>query len=80
MTVAHVFAQADIGHDEQSGQFAFQLAHRTLHNAVFGVGTAGTLVLLWRDTKQDHRRDTGLVRCRRLTHNLIDRQLKHPRH
>ena len=43
VAVAHVFAEANIGDDEQLGAFGFDRADGLLHDAVIGIG-AGSLL------------------------------------
>ena len=43
MAVAHVFAETDIGDDEQIGAFGLDRTNRLLHDAILGVG-AGSLL------------------------------------
>jgi len=54
MPVAHVFAEANVAHQEQAGHFALHRARGLLHDAVFGPGTGGDFVLLVGKAEQDH--------------------------
>ena len=52
MAMAHVFAEADVGNDQQFGQFLFQEPNGFLDDAVSGVGAGGFLVFLVGDAEE----------------------------
>jgi hypothetical protein len=61
MAMGCVFAQADIGDDDQLGQGTLQLAHGALDNAVLRISPGGAGVLGIRNTEQENRRHTEIV-------------------
>ena len=80
MAVAHVFAQAHIGHHQQLRQFLLQQPHRLLHNAVAGKSARRLFILRLGNPEQQNRRHPQRVRLLRFPRRLIRRKLKHPRH
>ncbi len=77
VAVAHVFAQADIGDDEELGTFGLDCADRMLHDAIFGVSAGGGFILFVRDAeKKDGLQAGGLgaggLRCDLAWRELID--------
>ena len=80
MAVAHVFAEADIGHDDQIRQFLFQQSHRLLHDAVAGVGAGGLFILgVGNAEEQDGGHSQG-VRPPGFLGRLVGRELKDAGH
>ena len=57
MAVAGVFAEADVGDDQQLRHGGLDLADGALDDAVGGVGLRANLVLLGGDAEQDHAAD-----------------------
>ena len=80
MPVAHVFAQAHIGHHQQLRQFLLQQPHRLLHNAVAGISAGRLFILRLGNPEQQNRRHPQRVRLLRLPRRLVRRKLEHPRH
>ena len=80
MAVLHVFAQADIGDDEQLGQLLLQQPHGLLDDAVGGVGAGGFGVFAVGNAEQQHGRHAQLVRAGRLAQQFIRRKLEHAGH
>ena len=54
VAVAHEFAEAHVGDDEQAGHARLQRADGALHDAVVGVGLRGALVLVRWDAEKEH--------------------------
>ena len=54
MAVFHVFAQADIGKDQQLRKLPFQQANGALHDAIGSVGTRGAIIFGVRNTEQQY--------------------------
>jgi len=61
VSVAHVFAEAYVGHDDERGELFFQKADGALGDAVFGVGLGGVFVLVRGDSEDEHGADAGGV-------------------
>ena len=71
MAMRSVFAQADVGNDQERGQFFFQQAHGFLHDAVWGVSAAGFVVFFIGNAEQQNRRDAEGVGGGGFAHNFI---------
>ena len=54
VAVAHVFAEADVGDDDELGPALLEAAHGLLHNAVLGVGRAGFFIFFSRNAEEQH--------------------------
>ena len=80
MAVLHVFAQADVGDDQQRRQFLFQQPHGLLDNAVFRVSAGGLRVLFVGNAKEQNRRHAEGVGARRFADDFIRRKLEHAGH
>jgi acylphosphatase len=76
VAVACVFAIADIGEDEQSGNFALDRTNRALNNAVLGGTTGSDFVLLIRNSEQDYAPDAERMDFAALVDNAIDGHLR----
>jgi acylphosphatase len=76
VAVTCVFAIADIGEDEQSGNFALDRTNRALNNAVLGGTTGSDFVLLIRNSEQDYAPDAERMDFAALVDNAIDGHLR----
>ena len=76
----HVFAEADVAHQDQVRNFALHGAGGLLHDAVVGPGSRGDVILLVGKTEENHRRHAQGVNFLRLFHRLIHREVEHARH
>ena len=57
VAVAHVFAEAHVGHHDESGHSpVFSAAHRALHHAVLGVRLRRAFILLRGNAEEQHAR------------------------
>ena len=61
MPVAGVFAIANVGDDQQTGDLAADGADGALHDAIVGVGARSHFVLAFRQAEQDHAADAERV-------------------
>ena len=75
VAVAHVFAETDVGDDQQLGPALFEQAHGLLHNAVFSIGSAGLFVLNGRNAEQDHGREARIHGLGHLLFQLLQAEL-----
>ena len=80
VAVAHVFAKADIGDDEQLGAFGLDRADGLLHDAVFGVGAGSGFVLFVRDAEEEDGLQAGGRRAGGLGGDFVRRELLDARH
>ena len=80
MAMHHVFAQADVGDDQQRRQFLFQQPDGLLHDAVLRISARGLPVLLAGDAEQQNRRNAEGVGAGRFADQFIRRKLKDPGH
>jgi hypothetical protein len=71
MPVAHVFAQADIGDDQQAGQFFLQQPDGLLDDAVARIGAGGPFILARGNAEQQHRGDAGGEGQCRVLHQFV---------
>ena len=76
----HVFAKADVAHQNQPGHFALKSTPSLLHNPVLGPSPGSNFVLLLRQSKQHDRRHSQRMSLLRFLHRLIHRQVAHARH
>ena len=76
----HVFAKANVAHQDQVRHFALQSACGLLHNAVVGPGSSGNIVLLVGKTEENHRGHAQRVNFPRLFYRLVHGKVEHPRH
>lgn len=60
VAVAHVFAEADVGNDEEIGEFLFEEADGLLDDAIFGVGPGGFGVFGFGDAEEEDGADAVL--------------------
>ncbi len=80
MAMRHVFAQAHIAHDDELRDFALDGAGSLLHDSVFRPRARSQFIFLFRQTKQDDRRNSQRMRLPCLVHRLIHREVEHTRH
>ena len=80
MAVFHVFAQADVGDDQQRRQFLFQQPDGLLDNAVLRVSAGGPGVLFVGNAKKQNGRHADGVGARRFADDFIRRKLEHSGH
>src|SRR3954469_9712005 len=80
MPVAHVFAQTNIGHDNELRALRLDRADGLLDDAVFSVRATRRLVLLARNSEEQHGLQSEVVRTLRFAGHFADRKLKNARH
>jgi hypothetical protein len=80
MAVLQVFAQADVGDDQQLGQLPLQQAHGLLDDALGRIGAGGPSVFGVGNAEQQDRRHARFVRPGRLAQHFIGGKLKHAGH
>ncbi len=80
MPVAHVFAQANVRHDDEVPALLFYCTHRLLNHAVLGVRAAGGFVLLARNPEEQYGLQTQIVGPLRFLGRLDDGQLENAGH
>lgn len=80
MSVAHVFAQANVSDRDQPGTFRFDRTHCFLHDAGLGIRATGLLVFLPRNSEEDDRLKSGILRPLRFISNFPKRELIYARH
>ena len=78
--VAHVFAEAHVGHHDELRQFALEPPHGALHHAIFRVGLRRLFIAHHRDAEEDHRAHAGLECTARLVEQRVFVELRHARH
>ena len=79
MSVAHVFTETNVRHDDEPGTLRFDRAHRLLDDAVLSMRAAGRFVLLARNAKEQHRLQTKIVGALRFIGYVCERQLENSR-
>ena len=75
MSVRHVFAEANIAHDDELGDFALDGAGGLLHDSVFRPGAGGDFVLGFGQAEEDdggNAQGGGLARLLSPLHPLKD--------
>ena len=80
VSVRHVFAEADVAHQNQVGDFALHGSGSLLHDAVVGPGSGGDVIFLVGKTEENHRGHAQGVNFLRLFHRFIHRKVEHARH
>jgi len=80
MSVAHVFAEANIRHDDEPGALRLNRSDRLLNDAVFSVRSAGRLVFLARNSKEQDGLQSQVMGALSLVGYLARRPLKNSRH
>jgi hypothetical protein len=80
MAVRHVFAQANVAHEDQAGNFAFDGAGGLLHDAVISPGSGGDLVLFVGQAEQNYRRHAQGMYLLGLGHGFVHRQIEDAGH
>ena len=80
MTVLHVFAQANVGDDEQRRHFFFQQPDGLLDDAIFRISTGSLRVFFVGNAKKQDCRDAVSVGARRFADQFIRRKLKDAGH
>ena len=80
MSMAHVFAEADVSDHNQFRQFGFQQSDRLLNNAAGGVSAAGALILSLRYAKKQDCGNPQRQRSRSFAQKFIRGQLENARH
>ena len=80
VTVAGVFAEADVGDDEQLRHLFLEGGDRHLDDALLVVGAGAGFVLLRRDAEQQHPGDAQLPHLLGFLDQVVDRLLVAARH
>src|SRR2546423_1101265 len=80
MPVAHVFTEANVGHNHELRTIRLDRADCLLHHAVLGIRAAGRFVFHARNSEEQHGLQSGVVRALRLRDNVTGRQLENSRH
>ena len=80
MPVRHVFAEADVAHQNQIWHFALHRASGLLYDAIVGPGSGGDVIFLVGKTEQNHRGHAQRMDLLRLFDRFIHRQVEHARH
>ena len=80
MAVTHVFAKADVGDDDKVRGLLLDRADGVLHDALFGIRSAGLLVFFLRDTEKQNRLQTSVLRVSCFIDNFLERQLENAGH
>ncbi len=80
MAVRHVFAQADVGDDQQFRQFLFEQAHGLLDDAVGGISAGGLGVLGIRDAEQQNGGHAEFMGAGGVADQFIGRKLENAGH
>ena len=80
VTVRHVLAEADVAHDEQVGDGGLDGAGGLLHDAVFGPGSGGNLVLGLRQAEENDGGDAEGVDLAAFLDRLIDGEVEDAGH
>ena len=80
VAVVGVFAQADVGDDEDVGQSSLDGPHGRLDRRLGIVGRRADVVFVIGKTEQQHAADSLASRRLDFTNCLVDRQVEHPGH
>ncbi len=80
VSVRHVFAQANIAHDDEVRNFALDGAGRLLHDSVVRPGAGSNLIFGLGQAEEYDGGNTQRAGLPCLLHGLIHRQIEHPRH
>src|SRR3954451_13761985 len=80
MTMARVFAKADIRHDYEVGTSLLDVSTGFLDDPVLRVRAARFLILLRWDAKEQNRLQPEIARTCRFGHNIVQRELRNSRH
>ena len=80
VSVRHVFAQANIAHDDQVRNFALDGAGGLLHDSVVRPGAGGNFIFALGQAKQYDCGNSQRAGLPRLLHRLIHRKVEDPRH
>ncbi len=80
MAVRHVFAQADIAHQQQAGDLALDGASSLLHNAVVGPGVGGNLVLRLWQSEEDNAGNAERFHFGALLYRFVHRKIEDAGH
>ena len=80
MAMAHVFAQANVGHDNELAAARFDRADGFLDDAVFGVGATGLFVFLPRNSKEQDRLKPQVLGAFCFVRDFAGRELKNAGH
>ena len=80
MAVLHVFAQANVGDDQQRRQFLFQQPHGLLDDAVLRVSAGSLGVLFVGNAEKQDRGNAERMGARRFAHEFIRRKLEDAGH
>ena len=78
--VAHVFAEANVGDDEQVGTFRLDRADCLLHDAILRIGAGSALVLFVRQAEKEDSAEPGLRGADGFAGDLVRRDLLDPGH
>ena len=71
MAVGHVLTQADVAHQDQAGDFAFDGAGGLLHDAVVGPGSGGYVIFFVGKAEENHRGHAQGINFLRLFYRFI---------
>ena len=80
MAMAGVFAVTNVRRDDDLLALRFDCPHRALHNPIGSIGTGCHFVLLFRDSKEDHRAHAERLRFLAFLDGHIDGNLGVARH
>jgi hypothetical protein len=80
MTVAHVFAEANVGNDEEFRQRFFQRANCLLNDAVAGVSAGGLFVFGFRNAEKNYGAHAGFEGGFGFAEDFIDGKLENAGH
>src|SRR5258705_536973 len=80
MTVAHVFAQTDVGDCNKLWAFCLDGAERFLHHTALRVSAAGLLIFRFWNPKEQNGLKTEILSAPCFVNNLLPRKLKNTRH
>ena len=80
MSVAHVFAETNIRHDDEARTLRLDRSHCLLHDAILGVRSAGRLVFLARNSEKQNSLQSQFVGPLGFVRYLVRRPLENSRH
>jgi len=80
MPVAHVFAQTNIRHHDESGTLRLDRANGFLHDAVFGIGATRGFIFLARNSKKKNGLQSQVESALRFISDFAERELENARH
>jgi hypothetical protein len=80
MSVRHVFAEANVAHQDQVWHFAFHGTCSPLHDAVVGPGSGGDVIFLVGKAEENHRRHAQGINLLCLFYRFVHREVEHAGH